>query len=183
MKKTLILAALALAVSAASADVTGFATYDYGRASGSPYLAQHEAQVGLKLGTSLGTFDVAAVGKEGVTRVRSDSYGVEAGYSLAARTQSGIALTGRVGLGQVEQAKYYSLGAEVSAPVLANANLFAGFRHRNGFTADTASAVNRVTVGADVSLTKSVSARIGYERVTAGGRDSNGVTTAVAYSF
>lgn len=183
MKKTFVLAALALAVSAASAGVTGFATYDYGRAEGSPYSARHEGQVGLKLGTAFGTFDLAAVGQEAVTRVRADSYGVEAGYSAAVRLGS-VALTGRAGLGQVEHAKYYSLGAEASLPLTSTVNLFGGYRHRNGFNASTMPAVNRFTAGIDVTLAQGVSARLGYSRTIDGsGRNVNGVTSAMAYSF
>lgn len=177
------MAALALAVSAASAaDITGFTTYDYGRSEGSPYKALHEGQVGLKLGTSFGTFDLAAVGKEAVTNVRSDSYGVEAGYSAGFRLGP-VSLTGRVGLGQVEQAKYYSLGAEASLPVTSKISLFGGYRHRNGLGNDT-SIANRYTAGVDLALTQRVSARLGYSWATNGsGRDTNGVTSALAFSF
>ena len=42
---------------------------------------------------------------------------------------------------------------------------------------------NRYTVGADMALTKSLSARLGYARTTTLGKSSNGVTTAVSYAF
>lgn len=180
--KIFAVAALVLAATAASAGVTSFATYDYGRAEGAPYAAGHEAQVGVKLPTALGVFDVAAVGVKSVTTKSTDSYGGEVGYSLPVRLGS-LVVTGRAGLGQVESAKYYSLAAEASLPLTSSINAFAGFRHRNGFNSATPAAVNRITVGADAALTKTLTARVGYARTMANGRDANGVTTALAYAF
>lgn len=195
MKKSLIAAALAAASFAASAGVTGFVSYDYDRdlEKNKPWFSQHETIVGAKLGTSLGTVDGGIVVRQLVTGVRDDNLGFELGYTNGLKLGP-VGVTGRVAYGRVNQvdttgggftgnSEYYSLAAEAALPVTSTVTAFAGFRHRNGLEADTPAASNRYTVGADVTLTKSLGLRVGYAHTRQAGLIFNGVTTAVSYKF
>lgn len=184
MKKTFIAAALALsAFTASAAGLTAFTTYDYDKveATASPR-ADQTVKAGLKLKTNFGAFDLAAVGAQRATTNRVDSYGAEVGYSLGVDLK-GLVITGRAAYGEVEKAKYYSLGVEATQQVTPTFGIFGGYRHTNGVSAATASAANRYTVGVDVSLTKALTARVGYARTASLGENSNGLVTAVSYKF
>jgi hypothetical protein len=195
MKKLFTLAALALAVSAASAGVTGFTTYDYDRANAGQgvWKSQHEAHVGAAVTTKFGTVDAAVVGRQLVTNKRDDNLGFELGYSNGLKLGS-LAVTGRAAYGQINQvdtktggfsgnSEYYSLASEASLPLCASATGFVGFRYRHGLNAQTPSVQDRYTVGADVALAKNVSARVGYAFSKQAGYTMNGLTTAVSYKF
>ena len=185
LKKTFIAAALALATltaTAAGPGLTVFSTYDYDKAEAAKWSSDHTLKAGLKLKTSLGTFDAAAVGAQRVTNKRADSYGAEVGYSLGVDLK-GLVITGRAAYGEVEKAKYYSMGVEATQQVTPVFGVFGGYRHTNGVSAVTPSAVNRYTVGVDMTLTKALSVRLGYARAALLNENTNGVTTAVSYSF
>ena len=188
MKKTLVLAALALASVAASAGVTGTVSYDYDRANnGQGLRAQHEALVGASYATKLGTVDAGVIARRVNTGVYDDALGFELGYSNGLKLGP-VAVTGRAAYGRVNQVaggntEYYSLAAEGSMPVASNVSAFVGYRHRNGLNADTAAATNRFTVGADVALSKQLSVRAGYAFTKGASVNSNGLTTAVSYKF
>lgn len=183
MKKTFLAALLAAAsLSAAAEGLTAFTTYDYDRTATGSWAADHTAKVGVKLATSLGSFDVAGVGAQHVTTFRDNSRGAEVGYSLGTKLL-GVNVSGRVAYGQLDSAKYYSMGAEAGLPLNTTFGLFAGYRHTNGLDSDTPSAANRVTLGVDVNVTKELSARLGYARSTVQGKTTNGATSAVAYKF
>lgn len=183
MKRTLIAAALALSAFASSAaGITGYTLYDYDRNEGRPYSALHTGQVGLKLSTSLGSFDAAVLGTQAVTRTRDNSTGAEFGYSAGFNIKS-LSVTGRAAVGQVDNAKYYSLGAEVAAPLSDKVSLFAGYKHTNSVSKE-ADVSNRYTVGADVNVTKKLAVRLGYARTAVVNMPrANGVTTGVSYAF
>jgi hypothetical protein len=194
MKKLFTLAALALAVSAASAGVTGFTTYDYDRANegqGS-WKSQHEAHVGAAVTTKFGTVDAAVVGRQLVTTKRDDNLGFELGYSNGLKLGP-VAVAGRVAYGQINQvdtrtggfsgnSAYYSLAAEGSMKVNADVSAFAGYRFRGDANGDTP-LQNRFTVGADLAVAKNVSARVGYAFTKQAGVNYNGLTTALSYKF
>lgn len=182
MKRTLLAAALALTALTSSAGITGYTLYDYDRNEGSPYHGLHTGQVGLKLSTSLGSFDGAVLGTQAVTRTRANSTGAEFGYSLSGRV-FGLGLTGRAAYGQVDQAKYYSLGAEASMPLSEKLAVFAGYKHTNSVSKD-ADVSNRYTFGVDYNLTKKLGLRIGYARTAVvNAPRANGVTSGLSYAF
>lgn len=196
MKKTLALIALAAASFAASAQVTGFVSYDYDRdlEKNKPWLSQHETIVGAAYGTKLGTFDGGLVVKQVVTGVRDDALGFEVGYTTPRLGLGPVAVAARAALGRVNQidvggggftsnAGYYSLAAEATMPVVQNVTAFASIRHRNGTTAGAPAAANRLTVGADLAVSPKVAVRVGYAQTWQAGQNLNGVTTAVSYKF
>lgn len=98
MKKTLILATLALASLAASAvEVTGTVKYDYDRFENTPtWLSQHNVVVGAKVGFgAAGAVDAGFVTNQIVTGTRSNQVGYELGYSNGLKIGS-LGLSGRI---------------------------------------------------------------------------------------
>ena len=183
MKKSFIAAALfAASLSASAAGLTAFAAYDYDKAESAAWSSDHVAKAGVKLGTAFGTFDAAYAGSQHVTSVRDNSRGGEVGYSLGVDLK-GLVITGRAAYGQLNQTKYYSLGVEGTQQVTPAFGIFGGYRHTNGVNSTTPAAVNRYTVGVDVTLVKGVTARLGYARSVLLNEWTNGVTTAVSYKF
>lgn len=183
MKKVL-LAALALSASAAFAQVTGFTKYDYDHAINDGGSSQ-ELAVGAAIATSVGTFDAAVVGNRYSLGAVENVTGSEFGYSNGLGLQAGK-VTGRLAVGQrnggaIGNVRYYSLGAEFTAPLTQNVGAFVGYRHRN--STNFKSVENRYTVGVDYSLSTNVSARLGYATTKRDGVSFNGVTTAVSYAF
>jgi len=193
MKKLIALTALALAATASYAGTSAFVTYDYDRANGDQGGSQQEVAVGVAVATVVGTLDGALLGKRHSFGQRDDGLGFEVGYSNGL-TVMGVDLTGRAAYGRINQidvdgggftgnAQYYSLAAEASLPVTSSIDAFVGYRHRNALNEDTPAAINRWTAGADLSLSKSFSVRLGYAHTRQADRVMNGLTSAVQYKF
>ena len=181
MKKLAIIAMLALTAGAASAQsLSGFATYDYDRHTGGTYMSVHEGHAGVKLGTPVGSFDVAAVETQDVSASRVNNGGFEAGYSLGT-TVAGLSLSGRASYGQVESDKYYGLEAVAKVPVASKLNIFGGYRYRHALDHSTVD-TDRATVGVETTVA-GVTATVGYARMISNQSVFNGVTTAVSYKF
>lgn len=184
MKKALI-AILALSASAAFAQqVTGFTKYDYDKAVNDGGTVQ-ELAVGVAVGTSIGTFDAAAVGNRYSFGSVENVTGSEFGYSNGVNLLAGK-VVGRAALGQRNgvpggNVRYYSLGAEFTAPVTEKLGVFAGYRHRN--STNFKSVENRYVVGVDYAVTKNLAARVGYATTKRDGVSFNGVTSALSYAF
>lgn len=193
MKKTLIAAALALSAAAASAGVTVFGTYDYDRAEGGALKTTTEAHVGAAVDTKLGTFDASVVGARLNAGAYDDALGFELGYTNGFKLGN-VGLKGRAAFGRLNQVdtvvggfsgntKYYSLSAEAGLPVSSTLAGYVAFRHRNGLEADTPSAQNRYSVGADLTLAKNLAVRVGVNHTRSAGEKFNGVSTAVSVKF
>jgi hypothetical protein len=195
MKKIFALAALTLAVSAASAaGLSAFGTYDYDRANknATGWNSQHEAHEGIALSTVLGTVDASLAERELVTSTRDKNLGFELGYSNGL-SLGPVALVGRASYGRENlvnadgggftgNSEYYGLSAEADLKV-GSVTTFAGYRYRHGLNAQTVRASDRYTVGAELPITKSVAARVGYALTKQDGYTMNGITTALTYKF
>jgi hypothetical protein len=186
MKKTLLAATL-LAATSAFAGVTGFTSYDYDNANDGQGAAryQQEVHVGAALGTKLGTFDGAVVGRRATAGAADDQGGFELGYSNGLKLGA-VSVTGRAAYGRLNQVsggnfEYYSLGAEASLPITSTVTGFAGYRFRDATGGGNIQ--NRFTVGADFALTKAIALRAGYAFTKQDGLNFNGLTTAVAVKF
>lgn len=191
MKKTALFATLALCASATFAQSSVFARYDYDNVDASRTSSRHEGVVGVAFNTSVGTFDMGLVGRRRVAVSNDDTAGVELGYSRSISVGPATA-TGRVALGQVyeidlgadDKHAYYSAEVEATtpAPVLTNAALFVGVRHRGSLNADVNSS-NRFSAGVLFGVTKAVDLKVGATYTRQGGREFNGATAAVTYKF
>jgi hypothetical protein len=184
MKKTFAALALVALATSASATVTGFTTYDYDNANGSSAY-QQEVQVGVALGTKLGTFDGAVTGRRATAAAADDQGGFELGYTNGLKLGA-VSVKGRGAYGRFNQAtngniEYYSLAAEAGLPLTSTVTGFAGYRFRD-FSGSGATQ-NRFTVGADFALSKAVAVRAGYAFTKQNGVNLNGLTTAVAVKF
>lgn len=183
--KSIITAFAALVVATSSfAQVVGFTKYDYDRAVNNGGNVQ-ELAVGVAAPTPFGVIDAAAIAGRSSFGLVDRNAGWEVGYSNGLGLSYGK-LTGRVALGQRNDVaggnyRYYSLGAEFSAPLTDKLDAFVGYRHRNVTSAN--SIENRYTAGVDYKVTKSLTARVGYAATQRDGVTFNGVTTAVSYAF
>jgi hypothetical protein len=194
MKKIFAITTLALAATSAFAGITGTVSYDYDRANAGQgvWKSQHEVHTGVALGTKFGTFDGAVTGRQLVTNARDNNVGFEFGYSNGVKLGA-VSVTGRAAYGQFTEvdttvggfhgnSAYYSVGAEAAMPVAKTVTGFVGYRFRGDANGDTP-VQNRYTAGVDMSVNKSVSARVGYAFSKQDGIIYNGVTTAVSYKF
>lgn len=194
MKKTILALTLMAATAAASANVTAFVKADYANAnSGQPLHSQYEVATGAALKTTLGTLDAALLGQRIKTRIEDDGLGFELGYSNGLKLGT-VKVTGRVSYGRVNQLRtrvagfkgnteFYGIEAEAALPVTKGITAFVAARHRNGIDTDTPAAANRLTVGADIAVTKGITARVGYSHTKQNNVNLNGLTTAVTYAF
>ncbi len=198
MKKTILIAALALASAAASAQgLSGTVKYDYDRfESVVPALSAHRVTTGLKYDFgAVGAVDGGFVAGQlvaGGSRVNATGFdvGYSNGFSLGP-----VALTGRVGYSELNagrikdltaRVKTWSLGATAAYKLTQSVALVGGFEHLNakldGSLGGDAIA-NRYTVGADFAIAKNTTVRAVYARTRAEGENANGLTAAVTYKF
>lgn len=186
MKKLALIATLAMAATAASAaDYSAFTTYDYDNVSGLNGVALHRGTIGGKAGFGkYGSVDA------GITGVRLNAFGqhvtdqgLEVGYSNGLKFGK-IGVNGRVAVGQLNESNTDTLRLQVEGtyPVTASVTAVAGAEHlRTEGNADA----NRFIVGADVVLTKQVTARAAYARsnVIGAGGSTDGLSLGVNYKF
>ena len=173
-----MLALVALSISSASA-ATGFYNYsylDFGTAQ-----TTHESQVGLKFTGPLSLALDGELVRQSVNQ--SSKTGFEGGVTVPLVKLGSMTSAARLGYGQIENSKYYSVSADVTLPISSSVGLFANVRHRNGISRDVPSAVNRVAVGFDAKLAKNLSARIGYEAERINRVNGQGVVLSLNYSL
>ena len=195
MKKTILTISLILAaVASQAAALTVFSGGDYER-SISGKSSEYDGRVGASLGTSYGSFDAALLGRELVSsKNRDNNVGFEVGYSNGMKLGP-VSLTGRAAFGRINlvngkaavlsykgNSEYLSVGAEGGLRLTPDVSAFVGYRFTDGLNAVTP-IQNRVTAGADVSLTKQVGLRVGYLHDVQIGTKLNGVTTSLSYKF
>jgi hypothetical protein len=193
MKKSLIALAL-LAATSAFAGGTGFVSYDYDRLNRGqgPLRYQQTVKTGVAFDTGLGTVDLAGIGRQLVGTAKDNNLGVEVGYGLKHKymgaTLGARAAWTRVNLVDTHnrtfrgRSEYYTLGADLSAPLSSNTAAFVGYTHLSPLNGGTSRA-NRTTLGLDLKLTSAMSARLGYAYTVQDGQSLNGFTTAVSYDF
>lgn len=193
MKKSLIALAL-LAATSAFAGGTGFISYDYDRLNKGqgPQRYQQTAKTGFAFDTGLGTVDLAGIGRQLVGTAKDNNLGVEVGYGLKHKYQ-GVTLGARAAWARINlvdthnrtfrgRSEYYTLGADLSAPLAKDISAFVGYTHLSPLNGGTSRA-NKTTLGVDLALTSTLSARLGYAYTVQDGQSLNGFTTAVSYAF
>jgi hypothetical protein len=193
MKKSLIALAL-LVTTSAFAGGTGFIAYDYDHANKGqgPLEYQHAVKTGVAFDTGLGTVDLAAIGRQLNSPARDNNLGVEVGYGIKHKYQ-GVTLGARAAWARVNlvdthnrtfrgRSEYYTLGAELAAPVSKDVGAFVGYTFLKPLNGGTPQS-NRTTLGVDLALTSAMSARLGYAYTVQDGQKLNGITTAVSYAF
>lgn len=200
MKKLFTIAALTLATATAMAsNLTGTVKYDYDKLSGAGVWGSSHVVLG-SLKYDFGNYGSVDAGI-GAGRLYSgslavDGNGFELGYSRGMNVGP-VALTGRVSfrnteipLGQTRlNGDTWRFAVEGSMPVTNGVRGFVGYDHGrtrtelNGTTTKTLD--NRLSLGVDVDVTKTVSTRVGFTRTDLTGTSANynGLTAAVSYKF
>jgi hypothetical protein len=185
MKKTIFAAALALAATASFAQVTtAFVKYDYDRAEDGVWLSGHRGVMGAayKLPQQFGFVDAGIVVNQIVTDERETGGGVEIGYSNGVKIES-VTLTGRVAYQAATDLKTWRASVEAAVPLAPGIGAFAGYEYLDTKFRDDPQQGDRFTIGADLAINKQYSVRVGYAYMSAEGRSSNGLTTALSYKF
>lgn len=182
MKKTLLAVALAVAAFGANAQYTAFANTDYTRATGNSWYSQYENRFGVAMATKeWGTFDILAVQTITKTNATNNSLGAEVGWGTSTKVDQ-FDLNGRVGFGGISSDWYYSVQGEAKYALDPSVQPVLQYRFRDGFEAAYV-AQNRFLIGADFSLAKDVSARLGYTYTVMKGPDLNGLSATVNFGF
>jgi hypothetical protein len=194
MKKILTAVALAAAALTATAQVRGFASYDYDNATSGPQYSQHEANIGMAASMGPGFADISFISRWLVTGYTDYTGGFNVGYTMSTQ-QQGITLKGRAGFGLLggvqtdkggwdssENYSFYSLSAEASMPLNQQVGGFVGYRWRGALN-DSGPNQQRVTLGLETPLVNGVVGRVGYAYTYQNGYNWNGLTTEVGYKF
>lgn len=199
MKKIFAIVALAAATAASAGPVTGTLKYDYDKLSGAGVWGSSHVVLGsLKYDFgNFGSVDAGlGAGRLYAGPLAADGNGFELGYSRGMDVGP-VSLTGRVSfrnteipLGQTRlNGDTWRFAVEGSMPVAKGVRGFVGYDHGrtrtelNGTTNKTLD--NKVSLGVDVDVTKTVSTRVGITRTDLTGTSANynGLTAAVNYKF
>lgn len=190
MKKifaTLVLAAMA---TAASAQLTGTAKYDFDRLEGGD-ITVHRGTVGLKYTGVYGAVDGAVASGQLRTPIGDNTAnGFEIGYSNGLKLGQ-FTTTGRIGYSELRTTggglDRTSLSVETSLPLTKSISGVAGYEYNDirlkAFGQVAEDTANRFTIGADFAVTKNISLRALYAVTRTEGENANGLTAAVSYKF
>lgn len=190
MKKIFATIVLASLATAASAQLTGTAKYDFDRLEGGA-VTLHRGTVGLKYTGAYGSVDGGAVSGQLRTDIGSiTANGFEIGYSNSLKLGT-ITTTGRVGYSELRtsggQLDRTSVSVEGSLPITKTVNGVVGYEYNDlrlkAFGGVAEGTAHRYTVGADVALTKTVGLRALYAISRSEGENANGLTAALTYKF
>ena len=196
MKK--ILTALALSLAALTASATSLVVeYFYHAVANTPagYTHNQYGYVGIVQPTKFGTFDAGLQGAGATTRgVGTDRQsGWEVGYSYALPVGKFNVIpriaTGAMnridpaGAGFTLNARYWLASVEGQLPLNDKLGVYTSYSHMNSINADSIARANRVQVGVDYAVTKSIGVRAGYSYQKFAEDNLNGVVLIGTYSF
>jgi hypothetical protein len=191
MKKLIVAAAAALAMSAAIARVTGIVEYDSHVMSGLANKSGYYA-VGLAKSTEYGIFDTYAQGVKATsyTGVVDNLNGWEFGYGgyfvntinlnprIAYGAMNNIDLGGYVG-----NARYVLASLEASTAITGPFTGYTSYSHMAGTNDASIRSSNRVQLGVDTALSDTFTIRLGYSRIWQLDTIQNGVVVMGFYTF
>jgi hypothetical protein len=191
MKKLIVAAAAALAMSAAMAQVTGIVEYDSHVMSGLANKSGYYA-VGLAKSTEYGIFDAYAQGVKATSYagVVDNLNGWEFGYGgyfvntinlnprIAYGAMNNIDLGGYVG-----NARYVLASLEASTAITGPFTGYTSYSHMAGTNDASIRSSNRVQLGVDTALSDTFTIRLGYSRIWQLDTIQNGVVVMGFYTF
>ena len=190
MKKIILAAVAALAVSAASAQTTGTVKYEYLSGNSGPWLSTHAVSFGLARSTPVGTFDVKLGAAQAVTSSRVNGNGVEVGYSVGGKVGL-VGVGARVAYGEVNYGR--AAGAPASSVGVTTVGVLGTLDIGQGIVAvgsvehviaRAGSTVEgqKYNVGAELPF-GNARALFAFTHARVEGRTSDGLTTMVSYKF
>lgn len=186
MKKLALIAVLALAAGAASAaNYSAFTTYDYDNVNSVSGVALHRGTAGVAAGFGdYGIVDAAVVyDRANAFGQHENEHGFELGYTNGVKFGK-IGVMGHVAAGRLTNSHTNTLRVSVEGnyPVTSTVSAVAGLEH---IRVDGDAVANRTILGADVAVTKDVSARVAYAHtnITGAPVNANGLSLAVNYKF
>jgi len=183
LKKYILAIALALSTVAVTAQTSPsvFATVDYVRGTGSNWNSSYENYLGARVPTSIGTFDLAAIYNINYTDNQTSTKGVEGGYSLTTKFDN-VDLTGRLGFGGVSYDYYYVIQGEAKYTLDTWVKPVVQVRFKDGTDTQYLSQT-RGLFGADFSVAKDTTFRLGYTYTYTKEESFNGITGSLNVGF
>lgn len=190
MKKIVLASIIALASIAASAQVTAVASYE-GNVVANSAVNTQEVLAGVNVGLGNG-FAVQALGvgdyNRGVGVQATTGTGFLLGGSKTFAPVYGVTPTVGLGYGHSRidngsALNFYQVTVDGRYALASDTNLVVGYRWRQGEYVEDAFRSNRVSVGVEKQLSKTVTVGAQFQHTAGEGYITNGVGASVAYAF